>query len=110
MYFSQILSNTLAQPILWQTDTDFGITSFLYNYFFDGIGYWFYFLVLALIAMLWVFYDSSRRNFAATGWRIGTIAITITTRLWKIRKALVLEVPVCCGAVRGAVMEATSGP
>jgi hypothetical protein len=45
----------------------------LRNFFFSGIGYWFYFLLLALAALIWVYYDSARRDLDAISWRIGVL-------------------------------------
>jgi len=66
------ISTALLAAPPWQGEGPYGATSnFLRNFFFNGIGYWFYFLILALVALIWIFYDSSRRNLDAVSWRIG---------------------------------------
>lgn len=50
-----------------------GTSAFQRNFFFGGIGLWFIFFLLALIALIWVFYDSQRRKLDATAWRFAAI-------------------------------------
>lgn len=51
-------------------------TFFEWYYFgLGGIGGWLIFLILALAAVVWVFYDSQTRRFSAIGWRIGVIVM-----------------------------------
>ena len=59
--------------IPWQDTGPYEATNnFQTNFFFgSGLGYWFYFLILALVAAIWIYYDSDRRNMKATAWRIG---------------------------------------
>jgi hypothetical protein len=74
MLFSSVMETGLRATALWQGEDPFGATSsFLTHFFFNGIGYWFYFLLLALAALIWVYYDSSRRKLDAVSWRIGTL-------------------------------------
>lgn len=40
-----------------------------------GLGGWFIFFLLALIAVIWLFYNSSKRRLPALGWRIGVIVL-----------------------------------
>jgi hypothetical protein len=68
------ISTTLLTGPFFQGDGPYGATSnFLRNFFFDGIGYWFYFLILALAALIWILYDSSSRKLDAVSWRIGAV-------------------------------------
>jgi hypothetical protein len=39
----------------------------------NGLGGWFLFFVLAVAAVIWLFYDSSNRRLPAQGWRLGAI-------------------------------------
>jgi len=39
----------------------------------NGLGGWFIFLLIALIAVVWLFYDSTNRRLPAIGWRLGTV-------------------------------------
>jgi hypothetical protein len=55
-------------------------TNEFFNWFFyglGGLGGWFIFLLLALIADVWLIYDSSKRRLPAVGWRIGVIILTL---------------------------------
>jgi hypothetical protein len=57
-----------------QTTTDF------FTWFFsglNGLGGWCLFFLLALAAIIFVLYDTSRRRLAATGWKMGVILITL---------------------------------
>jgi len=42
-------------------------------YGLGGIGGWLIFLLLALIAVIWLLYDSARRRIPALGWKVGII-------------------------------------
>jgi len=70
MYQITVLFNIFSQG-----DTPYeGTSNFQTNYFYSGgIGYWFFFLLLALAALFWVYYDSDKRKLQATAWRIGTV-------------------------------------
>lgn len=37
----------------------------------NGLGGWILFLILSLAAVIWIFYDSSKRNLPVLGWRLG---------------------------------------
>jgi len=68
------ITNTVLGMPPWQGDGPYGGTSsFLSNFFFNGIGFWFYLLLLALAALIWVYYDSSSKNLDAASWRIGAV-------------------------------------
>ena len=47
-----------------------------YFYGLGGIGGWVIFLLLALAATIFVFYDSQNRQVKATGWRLGVLLLT----------------------------------
>ncbi len=44
-----------------------------FYYGLSGLGGWFIFLLLALIAVIWLLYDSANRRLPALGWRMGAI-------------------------------------
>ncbi|MBC8509693.1 MAG: FHA domain-containing protein [Chloroflexi bacterium] len=72
----------------WQ-DGPYGATSnFQTNYFFSGgLGYWFFFLILALAAAIWLYYDSDKRKLDATAWRIGAfiaVGLLLPSLLFKM--------------------------
>jgi hypothetical protein len=47
-------------------------TFFLWFYYgLSGLGGWFIFLLVALAAVIWLFYDSAKRRLPAMGWRLG---------------------------------------
>lgn len=51
-------------------------TNAFFEWFFygvSGLGGWLIFLLLALIAVIWLFYDSGSRRLPALGWRMGTL-------------------------------------
>ncbi len=51
-------------------------TDTFFNWFFtglEGLGGWFIFFLIALIAVIWLLYDSSQRRLPALGWRLGAI-------------------------------------
>jgi hypothetical protein len=74
MFMFGSISNIVLLAPFFQGEGPYGATSsFLRNFFFNGIGYWFYFLILALAALIWIFYDSSRRKLDAVSWRIGAV-------------------------------------
>lgn len=51
-------------------------TFFLWFYYgLNGLGGWLIFLLVALAAAIWLFYDSARRHLPVLGWRLG-IALT----------------------------------
>ena len=56
------------------TATNAFFTWFYYG--LSGLGGWFLFLLLALIGMIWLLYDSSNRRLPALGWRLGVILTT----------------------------------
>lgn len=41
----------------------------------NGLGGWIFFLTLALAAVIWIFYDSSKRNLPVLGWRLGAVLL-----------------------------------
>jgi hypothetical protein len=52
-------------------------TFFLWFYYgLNGLGGWLLFLLVALVAVIWLFYDSARRRLPVLGWRLG-IALSI---------------------------------
>lgn len=62
----------------FQEDGPFsGTSTFQRNFFFGGIGLWFIFFLLALIALIWVFFDSNRRKLDATAWKVAVIVCFI---------------------------------
>lgn len=92
--FLTISSNILAAPP-FQGEGPYGATSnFLRNFFFNGIGYWFYFMILALAALIWVFYDSSHRKLDAVSWRIGAVVALLLLVPSIFFKFSVLEIEV----------------
>lgn len=48
---------------------------FFYWFFYGmgGLGGWFIFFLVALIANIWMLYDSQQRNIKAPGWKLGSI-------------------------------------
>ncbi len=51
-------------------------TDTFFNWFFtglEGLGGWFIFFLIALIAVIWLLYDSAQRRLPALGWRLGAI-------------------------------------
>lgn len=49
-----------------------------FNWFFrglGGLGGWIIFLILALAAVIWIFYDSAKRNLPVLGWRLGAVLL-----------------------------------
>jgi hypothetical protein len=44
-----------------------------FYYGLGGLGGWFIFLLLALVGVIWLLYDSSRRRLPALGWRLAVI-------------------------------------
>lgn len=75
--------------IPWQGDGPYGATSnFQANYFYGGgLGYWFFFLILALVAAIWLYYDSDKRKLNATAWRIGAfiaVGLLLPSLLFKM--------------------------
>lgn len=51
-------------------------TDQFFQWFFtglNGLGGWFVFFAIAVIAVVWLLYDSTSRNLPALGWRIGAI-------------------------------------
>ncbi len=43
----------------------------------NGLGGWIIFLLLALAAVVWIFYDSSKRNLPVLGWRLGASLLAL---------------------------------
>jgi hypothetical protein len=68
-------------------------TSEFFTWFYfglNGLGGWFLFLVIAVIAMLWLIYDSSSRHIPALGWRLGvfvTAAFLLPALIWRLSSA-----------------------
>lgn len=53
-------------------------TFFLWFYYgLNGLGGWFIFLLVALVAVIWLFYDSARRHLPVLGWRLGIALVTL---------------------------------
>ncbi len=49
-----------------------------FNWFFSGLGGlggWIIFLTFALAAVVWIYYDSSKRNLPVLGWRLGAVLL-----------------------------------
>jgi hypothetical protein len=69
--------STILGDMLMQVPT--GTNQFFEWYFYGlgGIGGWLIFLILALAATIWLFYDSQNRNLSATGWRLGAIVMVV---------------------------------
>jgi len=69
------LAGQLLESPLWQESGPFsGTNSFLNNFFYGGgIGAWLLFFILALAAVVWLFYDSQTRRLNAPLWRIGVL-------------------------------------
>lgn len=44
-----------------------------FYYGLSGLGGWFIFLLMAATAVIWVFYDSSKRHLSVPSWRIGIV-------------------------------------
>jgi len=44
---------------------------------FEGIGGWLLFLLLAMAAVVWLFYDSQTRRIRALGWQMGAILVAV---------------------------------
>jgi hypothetical protein len=47
-----------------------------YFYGLSGLGGWLIFLLLGLVALIWLMYNSGSRRLPATGWRIGVVVLT----------------------------------
>lgn len=73
MKFMTIFGDLFSTP--WQDPDPYGETSiFLTDFFFGpGLGYWIFFLILAIAAAIWLYYDSERRELKVTLWRIGSL-------------------------------------
>lgn len=87
MKFLIIFGDLLNIP--WQDSDPYGETSnFLTNFFFGpGLGYWIYFLILAIAAAIWLYYDSDRRELKVTAWRIGSfvaVGLLLPSLLFKM--------------------------
>lgn len=73
-----VLYTLLSSPPSWpyqEPGPYSGTNQFLDNYFFGmgGIGLWLIFTLIAIAAVVWVFYDSQQRRLPATIWRIGVL-------------------------------------
>ena len=76
MFHKAIATFILSIPPLQTGEGTYSRTSqFLYNFFFglNGIGYWVLFLILVIAAIVFMLYDSQKRNIPATSWKIGVI-------------------------------------
>jgi len=62
-------------------------TFFLWFYYgLNGLGGWLILLLIALVAVIWLFYDSARRRLPVLGWRLGialTVALLLPTILYR---------------------------
>lgn len=76
MKFLTILLSLFQYPLM-QTPT--GTNQFFewYFYGFKGLGGWLLFLLLAVAATIWLFYDSQKRHLPATGWKFGVVILTL---------------------------------
>ncbi|MBN1666488.1 MAG: hypothetical protein JW862_05350, partial [Anaerolineales bacterium] len=64
--------------LLWQTNPYGGTSDFQTNFFYGGgIGYWFIFLLLAIAAFIFIYWDSERRKLPAIAWRIGAFVAVL---------------------------------
>jgi hypothetical protein len=55
-------------------------TTKFYIWFYDGLGGlggWIIFFLFALAAVVWIFYDSSKRNLPVLGWRLGATLLSL---------------------------------
>lgn len=43
----------------------------------NGLGGWIFSLIFALAAVIWIFYDSSKRNLPVLGWRLGAALLAL---------------------------------
>ncbi len=70
----QLLFRFLFGPNL---QTPAGTLGFFEWFFYGlgGIGGWLIFLLLAVIALIWLLYDSGRRRLPAIGWRTGVVVL-----------------------------------
>jgi hypothetical protein len=78
-----------------------------YFYGLNGLGGWLIFFVLALAAVIWLYYDSQKRHLPATGWRIGVLLLlllllptilfrfTVTEAHYRIYR-LIVDNPLIC--------------
>ena len=48
-------------------------------YGLNGLGGWFLFLLLGLVAVIWLLYDSQSRRLPALGWRMGVVLTALLT-------------------------------
>jgi hypothetical protein len=71
-YFNEIL---FSPPMQVPTATNQFFEWFFYG--LGGIGGWLVFLLLGAAGVIWVFYDSQKRQLRATGWRIGVLLLVL---------------------------------
>lgn len=76
MTFYEWIFSIFRTPV-WQEPT--GTNQFFdwYYYGLSGMGGWFIFLLLAVIAVMWLFYDSQKRRLPAIGWRLAIIVMLL---------------------------------
>lgn len=77
----KIITSSYLARIIWQAgdpDPFAGINAFMYNYFYGlgGIGLWVIFFLVAIIAVVWIFYDSQNRDLPAYNWRLASVVAT----------------------------------
>jgi hypothetical protein len=68
-------------------------TAGFYVWFFEGLGGlggWFIFFLLALAAVVWLLFDSSRRHLPALGWKVAVILLALLVlpaMIWRFSSA-----------------------
>lgn len=84
-----IMSGGLLIGLYQTSEPGSSLATALYNWWYSGLGGlggWSLFLLLALIAAAYVFFDSANRNIKAAGWRLATlfpIILLVPTFLYK---------------------------
>lgn len=76
MTLGPLLASIVNAPV-YQEAT--GTNKFFEWYFYGlgGLGGWLIFFILALVAVIWLYYDSQKRSLPAGGWRIGVVILLL---------------------------------
>jgi hypothetical protein len=73
---AELVKHSLFSPL---AQNMVGTNKFFNWYFYGmgGIGGWFIFLLIALVAVVWLLYDSGKRRLPALGWRLGVVLLLL---------------------------------